>query len=211
MKEDFNHKLYLLSHQTLYTDSLLLLFKEQLPNFEVSAFHTKTPGLLDIIKGSKPDFVILDANGNGKEIWELLHSIHIQNPDLKILMLSNTNEQIFIDHARKNGAVGFVLKSSPHEILIGAIKITLVGGQYFDPGSSNSKYNVHQEFSTKYGLGPKEMEVIHLIKEGMTTKEIAAALDRSFHTIESHRKNIYNKLGIQKVAEMIKLMSSFES
>lgn len=210
MSHNPNHSIIILSNQLLYADSLTMLLSENEQYQVLGNYSIKTAGIHKIIAESKPDLLLLDANGMGKDIWDFLHHIHLENPSTYIIMLANSNEEIYQSHAQKNGASGFVLKSSPKEILMGSIKIVLGGDMYFDPGSKNGSHGM-QDISKKFGLGARELEVINLIRNGLSTKEIASSLGLSFHTVETHRKNIYNKLGIQKVTELIKIMSEFQT
>ena len=146
----------------------------------------------------------------GKNIWDFLNITHKQNPLVKIIMLANSNEKIYLEYAYKNGASGYILKSSPKELLTATIRIVMDEGSFFDSGSmSYHKNGIHHKIQERYKLSSRELEIILLIKEGHSSKNMAEAMGISFHTIEAHRKNIYNKLNINKVTELLKMFAEF--
>lgn len=204
-------KLLVLSNQLLYTEALKSLLNSQ-DNFSVDGMATSHTNLINLIADFNPQLILMDANGMGKEIWDTLNKIHKKQPNAKIIMLANSNESIYIEFAKKNGASGFILKSSPLELLMAAIKIIENGSHFFDTREfSSSNHTNELSLEKKYKLSSREMEIITLITDGNTTKSIADQLGLSYHTIEAHRKNIYKKLKINKVTELIKLTSEFES
>ena len=205
-------KVLVISNQTLYIEALKMLLNSNNNEMEVEGQTFSDPYISKIIKSQEPDIILLDANGMGKNIWDFLNATHKQNPKSKIIMLANSNEQIYLEYANKNGASGYVLKSSPKELLLAAIKIVFKDGSFYDPGIHSFGKNGHQhKIQEKYNLSSREVEVISLIKDGLSSKDMANQLGISFHTVEAHRKNIYNKLQINKVTELLKIYSEFES
>ena len=203
-------KILILSNQILYIEALKLLLFESNKNFEIEGFSVNNPDVRKSISEINPDIILLDANGMDKNVWQFLNVINKNHPDINIIMLSNSNEQIYQEYACKNGASGFVLKSSPKEILIGAIKIIMNGGSFFDPGSTKQGVlGTNFKIKEKFELSNREIEIIIFIKDGLSTKNIASQMGLSFHTIESHKKNIYKKMKVNKVTDLIRLHSEF--
>lgn len=210
MSNPTNITVMVLSNQNLYIEALKLLLNSENKDFSVDGLTITEPNVSELIKKTTPDVILLDANGMGKNIWDFLHLTHKQNPTIKIIMLANSNEQIYLEYANKNGACGYVLKSSPKELLVAAIKIVTKEGSFYDPGiKSYQKNGFQHKIQEKYNLSARELEIVILIKDGMSSKDMAAALGISFHTIEAHRKNIYNKLQINKVTELLKIFAEF--
>lgn len=198
--------LLIISKQVLYLEALKSLFNSDYQRFEINVMNLNNVESLN--KKYRSEIILLDANGMGKDIWNFLKGLHTSNPEIKILLLSNSNEQIYLDYAEKNGAKGFVLKSSPKEILIGAIKIVYQGGRYFDPGQEPKNNN---GFSyNNVSLTMREMEIIRLIKDGNSSNNIANTLGLSPFTIQTHRKNIYKKLQVNKVTDLLRVYNEFE-
>jgi DNA-binding NarL/FixJ family response regulator len=202
-------KVIILSEQALYVDALNMMLNA-IGDYTSSTHSIKNPATEDIIKNIEPNIIIMDANGMGKYIWEYLRETHKKYPTVKIIMLANSNEPIYLEYAAKNGASGYVLKSSPQELLIASIKIALQNGTFFDPGVQNyHKNGYHHKIQELYKLSTRELEVITLIKEGNSTKEMAEILSLSYHTIETHRKKIYSKIKINKMTDLIRIFSEF--
>lgn len=211
MNSDQIIRLLILSNQQLYLEALKNLLSTQYENFEVGSSIVNQKQSFAVIESENPDVILMDANGKGKEVWDFLKMMHIQFPEVKIVMLANSNEQIYIDYANKNGAAGYILKSSPKELLVAAIKIVVKDGYFYDPGVQKQNPNGYShKIQGKYNLSNREIEVIQLIKDGNSTKNIADILKLSYHTIESHRKNIYNKLQINKVTDLLRIYREFE-
>ncbi|MCP9762260.1 LuxR C-terminal-related transcriptional regulator [Lacihabitans soyangensis] len=210
MSSPNNIKIMVLSHQSLYIDALKSLLSTENKDFTVEGLTTSENSVTETIKSFDPEVILLDANGMGKNIWDFLNLTHKQNPKVKIIMLANSNEQIYLEYAHKNGASGYILKSSPKELLVAAIRIVMKEGSFYDPGiKAYNKNGVHHKIQEKYNLSARELEIILLIKDGLSSKDMASSLGISFHTIEAHRKNIYNKLQINKVTELLKIFAEF--
>lgn len=210
MSSPNNIKIMVLSNQSLYIDALKSLLNTENKDFNVDGITTSENNVSESIKSFAPEIILLDANGMGKNIWDFLNLTHKQNPAVKIIMLANSNEQIYLEHAHKNGASGYILKSSPKELLVAAIRIVMKEGSFYDPGvKAYNKNGIHHKIQEKYNLSSRELEIIILIKDGLSSKDMAHSLGISFHTIEAHRKNIYNKLQINKVTELLKIFAEF--
>jgi DNA-binding NarL/FixJ family response regulator len=129
--------------------------------------------------------------------------LRAQRPELKVLMLSmHDNEQFFFE-ALKVGASGYVLKTAADEDLVAACRAALRGEPFLYPGAVRA---LIRDFLERGGRGeqlpedpltPRELEVVKLIAEGHTTKEIAQVLVISENTVERHRANVLDKLGLR--------------
>lgn len=196
-----------LSNQLLYLEALKSLLNSE-STLSCKGLLMSNPEANRIIKAESPELLLIDANSMGKSVWDFLSKAKTWNPSIKTIILANTNEPTYLDQAKNNGASGYILNSSPRELLMATIQIVKNGSQFFDTGNY-SKFP-QESFQEKYNLSKREMEVINLINDAKTTKTIAEELGLSFHTIEAHRKNIYKKLRIKKVTELTKLLSDFE-
>jgi DNA-binding NarL/FixJ family response regulator len=205
------HKIILVSDHDIYREALKMLLNSANSEFKVDALAMNEPNCLALITENCPEILLLDTIIMGKTIWNFLQDIHQACPSIKIIVLANNKEKIYLENAKKNGASGYVLKSSPKEILVAAIKIVIRDGVFFDPGIiSNHKNESYEMIKEKYNLSNRELEIVILIKDGMTSKDVAAALGISHHTVEAHRKNVYNKLKINKVTELLKILAEPE-
>ena len=154
----------------------------------------------------KPDFVILDVmlpNLNGTEI---LRNIASQLPDARVLIFSGYQSPGLVRELLQAGAHGFVEKSAPLTELKKGIEIVAGGGSYFgpevalllreamaDPKSKDSGINI---------LTKRERQILQLIAESHSTREIAEKLDISVKTAENHRTNLMRKLDLHDVASL---------
>jgi DNA-binding NarL/FixJ family response regulator len=148
----------------------------------------------------KPQVVVMDCalpKINGLDatrqiLWDL--------PETAVLMLSMHSENTWVRQAIDAGAKGYILKNAISLELSGAVRRVAAGDTVFDPQVESSTALKGERNS---GLTPRELEVLKMIVEGKSNKEIAAELDLSANTVAVHRANIMNALGIHKTAELV--------
>lgn len=161
------------------------------------------------VRKLKPDVLLMDFNMphiNGMDLTRLALS---EFPRLKILILSMYDEENHIETFKEIGAKGYVLKTASTEEVVLAIQNVYDGGEYF-PEPKGKHNHVDDAFLKKLKLSKREIEVIQLIRSGLTTKEIAANLNISYYTAETHRKNIKLKVGLKGEADFIKFIFELE-
>jgi DNA-binding NarL/FixJ family response regulator len=120
------------------------------------------------------------------------------SPKAAILMLSMHTEQTLVRQAMAAGARGYILKSAVDLDLAGAVKRVAAGETVLDPALERSAQGPDER-----PLTAREMEVLQLICDGLSNREIAAKLDLSVNTVSVHRTNIMNALGVHKAAELV--------
>ena len=133
--------------------------------------------------------------------------LHKRNPELKTLMLSMHDSEQFLFEALKAGASGYVLKSGADEDIVDAVRTAMRGGSYLYPSAVTT---LVRDYVDRGGRGeeqfdvltPRELEVLKLIAEANTSKEIAEKLFISIKTVDRHRQNILDKLGMQDRVEL---------
>jgi len=157
------------------------------------------------VKKLNPDVVLMDFNMphiNGMELAKLLLE---EKPGLRILILSMYNEERHIESFKTIGAKGYLFKTASAEEVVQAIQQVHTGEFYF-PEVDIKRTHADDVFIKKLKLSARELEVIRLIKAGLTTKEIADKLFISYYTAETHRKNIKLKIGVKGEADFIKFI-----
>ena len=165
--------------------------------------------LVDYAKDHPDDIYVVDISMpvmNGIEAVEQLVKFH---PEAKVIMLSMYDDRISVEKSLKAGAKGFIVKVSAADEIVSAIEEICAGRFYLC--NKVSKYIV-QGFLGKTssrkrdgtGLTPKEKEVLQLIAEGYSSKQIAKSFNLSLNTIHVHRNNIMKKLGIHKQTELVR-------
>ncbi len=192
----------------LVRQGVRLLLEAYPQEFEVIGEVSNGNELLRLAKKKPADLYVVDISMpvlNGLEAIAKLLKIQ---PQANVLVLSMYDDRVSVENALKAGAKGYVVKVSPGEDLLTAVREVAAGRFYF--GGKISKFLV-QGFLNKNvskkksgGLTPKEKEVLQLIAEGYSSKQIAKHFTLSLNTIHVHRNNIMRKLGIHKQAELVR-------
>jgi len=147
------------------------------------------------------DLAILDISMPRLTGIQVTRQLAEQRPDLRVLILSmHDNEQFFFE-ALRAGASGYVLKSAAHEDLVAACRATMRGEPFLYPRGVAALVREHlqqgRDALLPDPLSARESEVVKLIAEGMTSREIGALLSISDKTVERHRANVLEKLGLR--------------
>jgi DNA-binding NarL/FixJ family response regulator len=153
-----------------------------------------------LAKELRPQVVVMDCALPGMNGLQATREILEDSPDANVLMLSMHSESTWVRQAIEAGAKGYMLKNAMDLELGAAIRKVAAGETVFDP-------QVEQPSALKgernAGLTQRELEVLQMIVDGKSNKEIATVLDLSANTIAVHRANIMNTLGIHKTAELV--------
>ncbi|TKC65009.1 response regulator transcription factor [Pedobacter hiemivivus] len=180
------------------------------PDFEVIAKVANGRLLMQALNTIVPDLILLDINMPYMNGLEAAKKIRQRMPDIKIVFLSMYFDAKLIAAAKEDGVKGFILK----DIIAPLLKEKMIhianGDTCFDlPFQKTSTTPAWQQddFANKLKLSPREIEIIKLIKLGQGNKQISAQLSLSIYTIETHRKNIYRKLNLKGVGELIQFAS----
>jgi DNA-binding NarL/FixJ family response regulator len=160
--------------------------------------------LLELLKKSNPNLVILDISMPNLRGLEAIREIKKTYPQVKVLVLTMHRKKEFLRQALRDGADGFLLKEDAGSELIRAVQTVRNGGKYLSPLLSSVLTSLAVEEEKTEVLTMREREVLKLLAEGKRTKEIAAALYISPHTVRRHRSNIMEKLNIKNLADLVK-------
>ncbi len=165
---------------------------------------------LPMIREQKPDLVIVDIGLDGPGGLELTKDIVAMKPNLPVLIVSMYEEALYAERALRQGARGYVMKQRTYETVIAAIKKILSGGIYLSEEMSEkiiSKAVVGASYPTDdplAGLTDREIEILRLIGNGKSAREISAALNLSLNTVNTYRERIKSKLGLKNNLELQK-------
>ncbi len=168
--------------------------------------------LLELLKKTAPDLIVLDISMPNLRGLEATREIKIINPGVKVLILTMHKDREYLYHAFSAGAEGYLLKEDADSELISAIDTLRKGGTYISPLLSPQLADLFMEKAQparKPGppgesLTIREREIIKLIAEGKSSKEIGGLLFISSRTVQHHRANIMRKLNIRKTADLVK-------
>lgn len=197
-----------------------VLDRETNIQFEIVGIVHNGMELTRLLKRKKADLVILDLNLPEKDGLEVINFVRSQRIEVKFLALSMYEEPKIIKSAFKAGVNGYILKSRGIEELFNAIEAIFAGDNFFGEGVNFSGanngfgngfrrkkqlFNLEDRFIKKHSLTKRELEILQLITQALSNKQIAKVLFISDQTVSVHRKNIMRKLGVCNTAGLLKV------
>jgi len=194
-------KIAIADDHSIFRDGFKLLLRNQ-PLLELVGEAEHGKELLDVAAVQQPDVVILDIKMPVMDGIECCKQIKKKFPDMKVIALSMFNDDNLIVDMLEAGAKGYLLKNTNKQELLEAAKAVYDGGTYYCNATSTkltkmiaeSKFNPYRNHPVKRFTG-RGTDIIILICEQLTNKEIAGKLGLSIRTIESHREKIQEKVG----------------
>ncbi|HHA1801417.1 TPA: fimbria biosynthesis transcriptional regulator FimZ [Enterobacter hormaechei subsp. xiangfangensis] len=181
-------------------------------NIQVKLKSGDSHEVLDCIRNHPIDLVILDIEMTGTDGFVLLKRIRNLNKDIKVLFLSSKSEAFYAGRAIRAGANGFVSKRKDLGEIYNAVEMILTGYSFF-PSETLSFIN---HLGSRTGaavdmpLSNREVTVLRYLANGLSNKEIADQLLLSNKTISAHKSNIFSKLGVQSIVELIDYAKAHE-
>jgi DNA-binding NarL/FixJ family response regulator len=158
----------------------------------------------------QPNVVVMDIAMPQLNGIDATAQIVKQNPSISVLILSMHNDETYLLRALESGARGFLLKDTAEEDLVRAIRLVATGKPFFSPAIAQTlledymrnlqQRNQQDSYSL---LTDREKEVLQLLAEGRSNKEVATLLDLSVYTVETHRTRIMQKLNLHNTAELV--------
>lgn len=169
--------------------------------------------VLDFVAGNKVDLILLDIEMPVMNGIECARKLLLDDPDTKVAILSLHNDLYTIKKVRDFGIKGYLLKTIPLDELMHALKNIEEGKRYFDTkitekllhgkkGTAKTRFDQQKGLISE--LTQREREIIKLICEGYSTKEISEKLFISFKTVDTHRNNIMRKLNLNNVVSLVR-------
>ena len=165
---------------------------------------------VSLAKTLKPDAVVMDIGMPNLNGIEAAHQMRQENPEMAIVIVSMHSDESYVLRALKAGARGYLLKDSAEVDLIKAVHVVYGGKSFFSPAVSKVLLDDYVRKLKRSGtddaydlLTPREREILQLIAEGKSNKDIANLLDLSVYTVESHRSNLMEKLNLRGLPELI--------
>ena len=181
---------------------------EKIEGVDVVAEAGKGKEAIDLIRQLKPNLVLLDItmpDGNG---FEVLNFVKKEFPNIHVIVLTVHEAGEYAIRALREGAAGFLPKSAASTELEQAIQTVIRGDVYISPETSRKTLLEYSKGTTKRELlatlSPRQREVLRLIAEGLTTKQIAQQLQISAKTVETHRAQLMERLDIHDVAGLVR-------
>lgn len=159
---------------------------------------------IEKIKQHPPQIVLTDINMPEVSGIELTEKIKKEFPKVKVVAMSTFRERSYISQMIKNGASGYLIKSASREEIEEALLSVHEGKLYMNLDVSMAGIDI-QDMANVPVLSRREAEVLQLISDGLTNPQIAEKLFISLHTVDSHRKNLLTKFGVNNTASLIKM------
>ena len=163
-----------------------------------------------LVSELKPDVVVMDVGMPGLNGVEAAHRIVDEDPRTAVLVLSMHSDESYILRALRAGAKGYILKDSAQAELIEGIRCVAQGRPYFSRKVSRllkedyiAKMNERGAQDSYELLSSREREILQMLGEGLSNKEVANTLNLSLYTVETHRSHILQKLNLHSVPELI--------
>lgn len=180
------------------------------PDMEVVGAASGGEEAYEQVKALRPDVVIMDVSMPGGGGALATQRIKRESPEVKVIALTAHEDKGYIGQMLQVGASGYVLKLAAAEELIKAIRVVAAGGAYLDPTvASKVVEGYFRQKAAKQGarqghITKREEEVLKLVAQGHVNKEIAAHLDISVKTVETHKSHFMEKLGLHSRAEIVR-------
>lgn len=202
-------RILLADDHTLFRQGVRKLLAAE-PEIEIIGEAATGGDALEKAAQLRPDIVLLDIGMPGLSSFEAARQIRRQRPETKILFLTMYDDEDYLIEGMSVGAAGYVLKDSPAQQLVTAVRDVFRGGSYLSPRMLSQLVD---DFRSRSGsamrtprfstLTPREREVLKMLAEGLSVKEIAAGLSLSVKTIEAHKFNLMRKLDIHNKAQLV--------
>ena len=198
-------RILLADDHKMFRDILGALLAKQ-PRMEVVGEAENGRRAVELAQQLAPDVVVMDVDMPELNGVEATRQIREKCPDTKVIALSMHTNRRFVARMVEAGASGYIVKDCAFDELVAAIRAVLAGRTHLASKLDVSPTHraVQPEAIEPPQLTPREREVVQLLAEGKTTKEAAAELKVSPKTIEVHRKNIMDKLGLKSIVELTK-------
>jgi DNA-binding NarL/FixJ family response regulator len=191
--------------QFLITESLKLILQDD-GHFIIDKVVTEKNDLINTLKLKNTSILIIDPLLVDISGFPELKEIKSSFPDLKFLIITNSVSKKELHEFNSIGVKNIVLKTVGKEEIMVALNATINGKKHYSNELLDLLFETNERKNTIEETGQltnSEIDIVRLIAEGLTTKEIAARKFISFHTVISHRKNIFRKLGVTSISELI--------
>jgi DNA-binding NarL/FixJ family response regulator len=191
--------------QYLITESLKSILKNEL-NYTTTEIVCTKKDLIRALSGSSVKLLILDYNQLDFDNFSEIKKIVCEDSHIPVLILTNSLTNSELAELNSIGIKNIILKSAEKEELIAAVEMTAKGRKYYSAevlDMITEAYDKRNSVQENTQLTKAEIEIVKLIAEGFTTKEIARRKFNSYHTVMTHRKNIFRKLRVNNASELV--------
>lgn len=198
-------KILLADDHTIVRQGLKLILSAN-SDMEIAGEAANGREAVDLAQRVKPDVVLMDVAMPELGGIEATRRMVEANPRVRVLVLSMHKEAVYVREILKAGARGYILKDAIDTELLHAVRSVARGDGYISPAVSGALLSDYRQNVTDPAdlLSNREREVLRLIAEGKTNKEIASRLNLSVYTVDSHRAKIMEKLNLHSTGELVR-------
>jgi DNA-binding NarL/FixJ family response regulator len=198
-------KVIVIDDHSLFNDGLSLILKES-KKFEVVEQIYDSRHAYFKCFALMPNLVIVDFNMpyiNGLEVVRQLKTIRA---DMKIVIVSMYADKKEISLFKEVGVDGYITKTTPAKALLENLNEVLAGKKIFEPENSKKEQAAKDDFAKTHQLTKRELEILRHLKVGKTTEQVATELGLSYYTVETHRKNVNQKMKFSTKKEFFEFL-----
>ena len=203
-------KLLLVEDHIVVRQGIKALLSDE-PDIQIVGEADNGREALALVETLQPNVVLMDISMPGMNGIEATRQVRQRYPEVKVVVLSMHANEEYVFQVLRAGASGYVLKQSDSSEVLTAIRAALAGGSFLSPPISQAVINDYVQRAESRGRGDdldlltsREREVLQLLAEGLSNREIAEQLSISIKTVETHRGNMMNKLGVSSKTELVK-------
>jgi DNA-binding NarL/FixJ family response regulator len=203
----------LVDDHKIMRDGVKAILRHNSEEFTVVGEAENGADAIQMCRKQRPDIVLMDIGLPGLNGIEATTEILRHCPEVRVIILSMYDDEHSVISAIRSGARAFIVKKASEADLIDALRTVAKGGSYLSPQVSDKLLTRIQKgdlesrapSSMLEGLSPRELQVLRLVAEGKTSKEIAVLLDLGLQTVRSYRKTMMKKLNVNNVAGLTQL------
>ncbi len=189
-------------HQSLIDGMKLLLKHEE--NISIVGTANDGADLVKLVRLKRPDVVITDIRMPKMDGIQATQIIKKEFPEIKVLAFTMFDQDEAVNQMINAGATGYILKNTPLKEVLEAIVSLADGKAYYDANITVSSFDVSKKKSEKGMLTRRQKEILKLIAQGKTSREIGDELFIGLHTVDTHRKNMTRILGLKGKGELLR-------
>jgi two-component system response regulator NreC len=176
------------------------------PDLEIVGEAGNGREAVDLAASLRPDVVVMDVAMPELNGIEATRRLTADNPHVRVVALSMHKDSVYVREILRAGARGYLLKDSVADDLVAAVRAVAGGEGYLSPAISNAVLDDYRKHVTDPIdlLSSREREVLQMLAEGKTNKEIAVILNLSVYTVDAHRGRIMEKLNVHSINELVR-------
>jgi len=193
---------------TLFVEGVKAMLRNEL-SLEIVGEARDGRQAVELVKQLKPDIILMDVSMPDMNGFDATRRVHESNSNVKVLILTMHDEEELVARCLEAGAAGYIIKDAPASQLLYAIETVQKGERYLSPNVLKKVVdgyvkNTNRPQTSYDRLTSREREILKLLAEGLTVKEIAVRLNLSVKTVEVHKHNLMKKIDVHDKTELIK-------